>query len=208
MPVTSEQILEILKANPIEGVDYADGLKRFGNQATIYLRIVKSFIQNTPVTLDELSAVTQETIDDYMVKVHGLKGSCYGISAMVLGDEAKALEFAAKAYEWDTIVRDNPTLLAHVHALIAQLQGIVDKCEQAETTDDDPRQVVDKPDVGLVRELLEATQTFDVVAMGQIIDKLDTVRYKSDPKLVAELKEQLTNFRYDLIEDKATELLG
>jgi hypothetical protein len=44
--------------------------------------------------------------------------------------------------------------------------------------------------------------------MGQIIDKLDTARYKSDAKLVATLKEQLTNFRYDLIEDKATELLS
>jgi HPt (histidine-containing phosphotransfer) domain-containing protein len=208
MPVSSEQILDILGANPIQGVDYADGLKRFGNQATIYLRIVKSFIQNTPVTLEELNTVTPETLDDYMVKVHGLKGSCYGISAMTLGDEAKALEFASKAYEWETVERDNPTLLSHVYELIAQLQAIVDKCEQAADTDDDPRPIVDTPDRELVRELLDATQTFDVVAMGQVIEKLDAKRYSSDPKLVSELKEQLTNFRYDLIEDKATELLG
>jgi HPt (histidine-containing phosphotransfer) domain-containing protein len=208
MPISNEQILALLESNPIEGVDYADGLKRFGNQASIYLRIIKSFIQNTPATLEELNAVTQGTIDEYMVKVHGLKGSCYGISAMTLGDEAKALEFAAKAYEWDKIEQGNPPLIANVYELIDQLQAIVDKSERLALVDADPRPIIEKPDAALVRELLTATQTFDVVAMGEIIEKLDLVRYSSDAKLVANLKEQLTNFRYDLIEDKATELLG
>lgn len=208
MPVSNEQILALLETNPIAGVDYSDGLKRFGNQASIYLRIIKSFIQNTPATLTELAAVTPETIDDYMIKVHGLKGSCYGISATTLGDEAKALEFAAKAYEWNTIARDNPTLLAHVDQLIAQLQTIIARSEQLATVDSDPRPLVDKPDASLMRALLAATQTFDAIAMGEIIDRLDTVRYRTDAKLVDTFKEHLTNFRYDLIESKAVELLG
>ncbi|MDR1713726.1 MAG: hypothetical protein LBR39_06200, partial [Coriobacteriales bacterium] len=103
----------ILDATPIAGVDYADGLQRFSGNGAIYLRILKSYVQNTPNTLAALAQVTPQTLADYAVTVHGLKGSCYGISATPLGDEAKALEFASKAGEWETVQRDNPVLIAH-----------------------------------------------------------------------------------------------
>ncbi|MDR1184675.1 MAG: Hpt domain-containing protein [Coriobacteriales bacterium] len=207
MSQDNEQILNILNATPIEGVDYADGLSRFGNKAAIYLRIVKSFIKNTPDSLEDLIAVTPETLSDYAVRIHGLKGSCYGISAMKIGDEAKALEMASKASDWATVERDNPTVIAHVRELIAQLQDVVDKVEQSEDANTDQRPLVDAPDRELVHSLLEATRSFDVIAMEQIIKDMDALRYQSDPQLVNNLREQLTNFRYDLIEDKATELL-
>jgi HPt (histidine-containing phosphotransfer) domain-containing protein len=208
MTQDNDQILKILNANPIAGVDYADGLSRFANKASIYLRIVKSFITNTPASLVDLAAVTPETLGDYAVRIHGLKGSCYGISAMTVGDEAKALEIASKASDWETVARDNPTVIAHVNELIAQLQGLVDIIEQSPDANADQRPLVDVPDKTLVRRLLEATQSFDVIAMEQAIKDMDALRYRSDPHLVAHLREQLTNFRYDLIEDKARELLG
>jgi hypothetical protein len=201
-------IEKIFSENPIEGVDYSDGLSRFGNQAAIYLRIIKSFIKNTPPTLDELATVTEDSLADYAVRIHGLKGSCYGISAMTVGDEAKALELASKASDWATVQRDNPTVIAHVNELIAQLQALVDKVEQSESAEADTRPVADAPDRDLVLQLLEATQSFDVIGMEQAIRDMEAVRYRSHPRLVADLREQLTNFRYDLIEDKARELLG
>jgi hypothetical protein len=204
----SAPIENIFSENPIEGVDYNDGLSRFGNQAAIYLRIIKSFIKNTPPTLDELATVTEDSLADYAVRIHGLKGSCYGISAMTVGDEAKALELASKASDWATVQRDNPTVIEHVNELIAQLQALVDKVEQSESAEDDTRPVADAPDRSLVLQLLEATQSFDVIGMEQAIKDMEAVRYRSYPRLVADLREQLTNFRYDLIEDKARELLG
>jgi HPt (histidine-containing phosphotransfer) domain-containing protein len=204
----NEQVQKALNENPIEGVDYADGLARFGNQPAIYLRIIKSFIKNTPVSLTELAAVTTDTLSDYAVRVHGLKGSCYGISATVIGDEAKALEIASKASDWETVQRDNPTVIARVNELIAQLQHLVDEAEQSANDEADQRPVLEAPDRDLVYKLLEATRNFDVDAMGQLIKDMDAARYRSDLHLVDNLREQLTNFRYDLIEDKARELLG
>jgi HPt (histidine-containing phosphotransfer) domain-containing protein len=208
MSQDNEQILNILNKNPIEGVDYADGLSRFGNKASIYLRIVNSFIKNTPASLEDLVAVTPETLSDYAVRIHGLKGSCYGISAIKIGDEAKALEIASKASDWVTVARDNPTVIAHVRELIAQLQDVVTKVEESEDANADQRPLVNAPDRELARNLLEATRSFDVMAMERIIQEMDTLRYRSDPQLMNNLKEQLTNFRYDLIEDKARELLS
>jgi HPt (histidine-containing phosphotransfer) domain-containing protein len=208
MTTQNEQIQKALTENPIEGVDYADGLARFGNQPAIYLRIVKSFIKNTPASLDELAGVTPDTLSDYAVRIHGLKGSCYGISAMTVGDEAKALELASKASDWETVQRDNPAIIARVSELISQLQALVDKAEQPVEDENDPRPLLDSPDRNLVHRLLEATKSFDVIAMEQAIKEMDVARYSSNPRLVDELREQLTNFRYDLIEDKARELLG
>lgn len=208
MSPQNEQMQKALNDNPIEGVDYADGLSRFGNQPAIYLRIIKSFIKNTPASLTELAEVTADTLGDYAVRIHGLKGSCYGISAMTVGDEAKALEIASKASDWETVQRDNPAIIARVNELIAQLQKLVDEAEQSEADAADQRPVVDAPDRNLVHKLLEATRSFDVDAMGQLIKDMDAMRYRSDPHLVDNLKEQLTNFRYDLIEDKARELLS
>ena len=130
MSLSNEEIVQILYDNPLEGLDYQDGLNRFGGQASIYLRIVNTFIESTPALLAELTKVTPETMAEYTVRIHGLKGSCYGISATVLGDEAKALELASKIFDWDTIQRDNPLVIEHAQTLINQLQSVMDKVEE------------------------------------------------------------------------------
>jgi HPt (histidine-containing phosphotransfer) domain-containing protein len=198
----------ILKDNPIPGVDYADGLKRFSNNGSIYLRIVKSFVTNTPKQLDELAEVTADTLPDYAVRVHGLKGSCYGISAVAVGDEAKALEMASKASDWDTVQRDNGTLIEHVQGLIAQLQSLLDTTAAAEAGGVSGKPGAAAPDAAVVRRLLDATLDFDADGMQRALDELDRFSYPNDPKVVAYLREQTTNFRYDLVEEKARELLG
>ena len=207
MPADDEQIAYILSANPIKGVDFSDGLARFASHASIYLRILDTFIKSTPEILGDLAKVTPQTISEYTVRIHGLKGSCYGISAIKLGDEAKALEQAAKDSDWDTIQRDNPLIIEHTCALIDQLQRVVDLVEHANEVPADPRPLLDKPDEAQIEKLLEATLDFDYEAIERAIKELDLACYRSDPNLVQTLKEQLTLFRYDLIENKALELL-
>ena len=207
MPANNDLITQIFNENPITGIDYEEGLSRFGNQASIYLRIIGAFIKNTPASLEELAKVSQEHLNDYMVSVHGLKGSCYGISAVALGDEAKALEFASKAFDWETVQRDNPALVEHAYALIAQLEDLVAKIARADELATDARPLSEEPDKAKLKELLYATLNFDVEVMEHILEELDKTRYASAPKLIAELRDDLTNFRYDLIEEKVKALL-
>ncbi|MDR2196801.1 MAG: hypothetical protein LBO07_02425 [Coriobacteriales bacterium] len=201
-------INRILEQNPIPGVDYADGLKRFSNNGSIYLRIVKSFVANTPKSLDELATVTPETLPNYAITVHGLKGSCYGISAIALGDEAKALEIAAKADDWETVQREGGTLLAHARELIAQLQALLDAVTAAEQGGSSDKPSASAPDRALLQKLLDATLDFDADGMQKALDELDAFSYTSEPNAIAYLREQTTNFRYDLVEEKARQLLG
>ena len=129
MPLSNDQAIKKLFENPIDGVDYDDALNRFGNQVAIYLRILKVFISNSPQLLNKLAAATPETIEDYTINVHGFKGSCYSISAIALGDEAKALEFASRDLDWKTVEAHNPLLIRKAYLLIYKLQKLVDKIE-------------------------------------------------------------------------------
>jgi HPt (histidine-containing phosphotransfer) domain-containing protein len=208
MQSQNEHIQTVLASHPIEGVDYADGMKRFGDQATVYLRIIKSFIKNTPATLDELAGADPEALDDYAIRVHGLKGSCYGISAMTIGDEAKTLELASKAGDWATVEEGNPPLIARVNQLIAQLSQLVSLIEQTSPDAEDNRPLADAPSREQLRRLLDATQCFDVETLEQTIADMAQTRYRQDPTLAERLREQLTNFRYDLIEAEVSRLLG
>jgi len=204
--MADEIVTRVLTQNPIDGVDYEDGVKRFAGNGSIYLRILKSFVQNTPRILDTLTQVTPEGIADYSISVHGLKGSCYGISAFQLGDEAKALEFASKAEDWETVQRDNPTLIAHTETLIARLQALIDAVEAAKASEGNVRPQAAAPDKGVVSQLLEATLGFDAVGMQKALDELDRYQYPN-ARLVAELREDTTNFRYDRVQEKAIALL-
>ena len=213
MPLSNEQMIELFYQNPIEGVDFADGLARFSNMPAIYLRILKAFAKSTPEILEALATVTPETISDYSISIHGLKGSCYGVSAMALGDEAKALELASKAADWETIERDNPKVIEHAWTLIDKYQALIDAIEhpdgnKAELATAKTRPLLDKPDRAVIEKLLNATSNYDVEAIKAVIEELDKASYSSHPKLVEELRQLVTFFKYEAIEKKARDLLA
>jgi HPt (histidine-containing phosphotransfer) domain-containing protein len=200
--------MAVFMANPIPGMDFADAINRMGNKPSIYLRVIKSFIASTPEVLDILAQVTLSDLADYAVRIHGIKGSLYGIGAMTAGDEARALEFAAKAANWLIVERDNPTAIAHINQLIKQLRALVQLIDGADKADSDPRPLVAAPDAAVLERLAEASYNFEIELMEQAIDELDGFRYRSDPELVKRLRTQLTDFRYDLVENEARAALA
>jgi HPt (histidine-containing phosphotransfer) domain-containing protein len=208
MTYSNDELKTILRNNPVEGVDFNDGLNRFGGQVNIYMRIIRSFIANTPKTLDLLTSPDPKNIEEYTIRVHGLKGSCYGISAISQGDEAKTLEFASRENNWTLIEDNNPKLIESVTKLIADLEELMRKLDKDTAASDDRRPLLDTPDKTVAQCLLDATKNFDVDAIRSAIEDLDKARYSFDSKLVSDLNQNLINFRYDLIEDKAQELLA
>lgn len=208
MTTTNDELKSILHANPIDGVDYNDGLNRFNGQVSIYARIIRSFINNTPKTLEILARPEPENNEDYTVTVHGLKGSCYGISATKQGDEARVLEFASKDKDWAMVKQNTPALIEHVKKLIFDLEHLMSKIDTAISSEStDLRPVLNAPDKEVLQSLLLATKSFDIDAIRGAVERLDKARYSFDDNLARGLYQNIMNFRYDLIEDKAIELL-
>jgi HPt (histidine-containing phosphotransfer) domain-containing protein len=213
MTISNEQMTELFYENPIEGVDYSDGFTRFSNQAPIYLRVLRAFVNSAPELLEKLAELTPQTISDYTIRIHGLKGSCYGVSATTLGDEARALEIASKADDWQTLQRGNPEIIEHTYQLIDQFIQLIETIEQANNQQfaggsAGIRPLLQKPDPQLIQCLLTAIQNFDVEAIEKLIDQLDQASYSADPQLTGFLRQNLLLFRYDQLEKRLIDLLG
>jgi CheY-like chemotaxis protein len=105
----------------IEGIDFAEGLKRMGNREAAYLRVLGSYAANIPALLDKIRRFTPEAIKDYTITVHGIKGSSYGVCANEIGRQAEALEMAARKDDIETIRADNDRFIAEAEKLAARI---------------------------------------------------------------------------------------
>lgn len=110
---------------PIEGIDYQAGLAQY-QMEKIYNRILGTYLKSVPDLLDKLAGFTEESLQDYIITVHGLKGASYGVQANHLGDLAKDLEFAGKEGNTSFIAENNQHLIDEAYALLARLQVYMD----------------------------------------------------------------------------------
>jgi HPt (histidine-containing phosphotransfer) domain-containing protein len=194
----------VLAQTSIAGLDIPDALARMGNSGKMYLRIIHSFTTNMPKTLDELAAVTEDTLPDYAIKVHGSKGSCYGIGATACGDLARALEMASKIGDWQTVERDNGAYLNSVRELLAELEKLEANVEAAENQGATKASEA-SPDPLKLSALLAATQSFDLDQMQKLIDELLSVSYEQGGEVVSYIKDHFDAFDYQAIEEKIIE---
>jgi HPt (histidine-containing phosphotransfer) domain-containing protein len=197
-----ERLLALFAQTDIEGMDLAGGLARFGNNAKLYLKVIKSFADNIGAHLDTLAGLTEEKLADYAIEVHGVKGSCYGIGANKEGDLAKELEFAAKAEDFDAAIAGNGAFIAAVNELVPRLQALLDAAAGGEETE---RRAA--PDREQLSAVLEAARAFDAVKMQDVVRELEKYSYERDGDLVKWLGEQVTAFAYDRIQERLEQIL-
>ena len=83
-----------------DGLDIDAGIQRYADEAA-YLTVLRSYALHTPELLETLRAEkrplettpspSHEDLQRYIIAVHGLKGSSYGVKADAVGDAALAL---------------------------------------------------------------------------------------------------------------------
>jgi len=193
---------KVLAEAAIPGLDIPDAMARMGNSPKLYLRIIHSFIINMPGNLADLatSTINQETLADYAIRIHGAKGSCYGIGANVLGDKAKELEMAAKAGELDACLQENDNFIKATEELLSQLEALEARIEGAENAAGGKAQA-DKPDAAKLKALLVATQAFDINEMNRLLEELTSIEYAQDNKIVVDIKTAIDAFDYQTVEE-------
>ena len=124
-PSSAGQSASVSGAPSIPGIDFAAGVKRMANREDAYIRVLTSYAANMPALLDKIRAVTVDTMADYTVNIHGIKGSSYGICADEVGKEAEALEMAAKNGGYETIFAKNDDFILQVEKLIGDLKNFI-----------------------------------------------------------------------------------
>jgi len=101
----------------IEGLDLAAALSQFGD-IEVFLDILRVFASETPALLNRIRDAGSGDLKNYMVTVHGIKGSCRGITAESFAVQAEKLEYAAKAGDYVYVREHNHTFIADVEKFL------------------------------------------------------------------------------------------
>ena len=198
----SIMITDVFAKTDIEGMDFEEGIERFGGNAKLYVKIIRTFVDKIGGHLDTLNGLMSEPggagkLEAYSIEVHGVKGSCYGISANKAGDMAKELEMASKAGNIEAVLGGNERFIAEVNELAGKLRVLLAELEGGGGGQKKP-----EPDKALLAVMLQASRDFDVEMMQDTLKELEKYEYESGGDLIKWLSEQVTAFGYDKIEEK------
>jgi len=173
-------VIEIL------GVDTKKGLSLYAGETDIYLPLLRSYVNNTPGTLEKLRAVSAENLSDYVISVHGLKGTSAGIGAEEVREQAWELEQLSRAGNLKSVLEKNGNLIADAEAIVANVKEWL---AQYDSKNAKPR--LKTPDKELLAKLRKCCENYDMSGIDEVMLELDKNDYEENADLIAWLKEKL-----------------
>jgi PAS domain S-box-containing protein len=191
----------VLEEKKLEGMDFEAGLKRYGTEG-VYMKVLQSYVTHSPELLDKLRSLSRETLPDYAITVHGLKGASYGVCANGTGKAAEELEHAAKAGDYERVSAKNAAFIERTEGLLENLRKLLEKAAEKE----DEKKKAAAPDRDVLERLLDATRHFKPAVMEDLVKELENCEYESGGELIPWLREQLDNLEYDAIKDRLESL--
>jgi len=187
-------------ARIIRGLDVYKGQENFGDLET-YLEILRSFTVNTRPLLETIKNVDEDyDLSDYIITVHGIKGSCRGIFAEDAGNQAEALEKAAKAGNFGYIAANNAAFIEFVSKLVNDIEDALGKMAEKK---DKPKK--DKPDADVLLKLLYACKNYKTTEMEEAMAIIESYEYEADDGLAFWLRENVDQLNYYEIVEKLNE---
>jgi len=194
LQIPSESILYGVE---IPGLDIAKGLKRFNGSEKVYLDVLRSYSAGVNSMLDKIEIFNEEAIADYIIKVHGIKGTSFDIFAEQTAQEAKDLEEAGKANNLEYIKTNHAAFMEHARNLIS---GIKNAISNLDTESDKPLRI--KPDTKLLYKLVDACNDFDMDGADEIMEELEKYKYEVDNDLVLWLRNAIDRMQFEEIAEK------
>jgi signal transduction histidine kinase/CheY-like chemotaxis protein len=199
-PVKEDSKSAISEDYSVEGVDLATGRERYGGG---YPEVLRAYCGHTPGLLEKLRALANAglaggTLGEYIITVHGLKGSSYGICANGAGKQAEDLEQAGRNGDIPFIEANNSRFIADTEAVLAGLRDLLEKLAgQGETKLRAP-----VPDSALLAEMKEACERYKISLMEEVLRKLESHEYETGGELIVWLRKQVDNLEYDAIRER------
>jgi HPt (histidine-containing phosphotransfer) domain-containing protein len=192
-----------LLEHPIEGIDFAAALTRYGNNGAAYLPGLRSFVTHTPLLLEKMDIHLETSPPDYAIEVHGLKGICNAIGAARAAQGARELEFASKEGNFDLVRREHGALRKDVLELTGRLKVLLEEWDAGQPEEEKEQRA--EPDRALLVRLSGAAGEFNSNAVEEILGKLERYRYERGEEFITWLREQAGNFNYEAMHKRLIE---
>jgi signal transduction histidine kinase/CheY-like chemotaxis protein len=170
----------------ISGVNTEKGLSLYGYDMKIYLTLLRSFVSNTLENLKKLKTVSKETLPNYVIDVHGLKGTCAGIGAEEIRAAALKLENLARAGNLDEVLALNDKLIKDTEIIVNNIKGWLAGYELR-----NKKPLLKTPDRKILARLRMCCENFDMAGIDKAMTELESYNYEENAELVAWLREKI-----------------
>ena len=106
----------------IPGLDVDSGLEVCGGDLNIFLYSLDLYVANVRELLTKIYTVSEETLHDYIINIHSVKGICEYVGAKEAKEKAKQLEFMAKDGDLAGVKAKNETYIEYLKKLVNDIQ--------------------------------------------------------------------------------------
>jgi HPt (histidine-containing phosphotransfer) domain-containing protein len=107
----------------IPGISPEAVFDTYGGDMELYTAILHTFVSKIPALLDQIRNVSPETLPDYTIKIHALRGGSGNIGAMETMAAAGELETMAKNGDLDGVLAGNQVFLERISVLIDNIKN-------------------------------------------------------------------------------------
>jgi HPt (histidine-containing phosphotransfer) domain-containing protein len=114
----------------IPGLDTNKALELCDGDMETYISTLRLYIANIPQALDRMRNVTEETLHNYTIGVHGVKSTSEVAGAEEARKTARELEAMGKAGDLAGILARNDAFIKYVEGLVAGIQSWLEKNEE------------------------------------------------------------------------------
>ena len=181
----------------ISGIDIEKGVERYGNEEQVYIKVLRSYSSCVGAMLKEIENFSEEKLDQYTIKVHGIKGTSLDILAAQTGKDAHDLEKAAKAGDISYINEHNPAFVKSTWRLVKEIEETLSRIEA-----ENPKPKKDKPDEKQLLRLLYACREYEMDKADKAMYEIEKYEYEADDGLALWLRENVDKIGFKQIAEK------
>ena len=200
--LVSEPVKAGLRDSTVEGLDITEGLQRYDNNERVYIRILRSYTVSVRSMLEEIETVSEDTLRDYKIKVHGIKGVSFDIFATEIAKDAAQLEKASAAGDIDYVHQHHAKFLEDAWRLVSSVETML-----SGISDESNRPVKNEIDRELLSGLLNACKSYDMDGADAVMDEIEKFRYESDSGLYDVLRDGIDMMDFSKIVGLLSDIL-
>jgi len=203
-----DAVKSILLEKRIEGLDIAEGLKKFKGDVEFYLKLLRIYSSGIRSRMDIIKNTSEENIKNYKINVHGIKGTSLDIFALKIGRDASLLEKAATSGDTAFIKENNPAFIENITTIAFKIDELLETASKELTglsrKNEKPKK--DKPDETLLLKLLDECNKHYMDGAEMLMSQIEQYQYEEDSGLVNYLREKIDMLKFEEAAQKIIDL--
>lgn len=192
----------------IPGINMENVQEQFDGNMENFMKVLRTYMTSTKTKLDllesfDINNANKESLKQYEITVHGIKGTSRGVCAEQLGNKAAELEKAADAGNTGFIKDNNPAFLEEAREFIRIIEEMFNSIDSKIV-----RQKKDKPDNEVLKKLAAACDIYDMMEVETAMEEINSYQYDADDGLADWLKQNAEEMNYEAIVERLSVLFN